>query len=348
MQLYGLDRAELRALCERLGHSSFRGDQIADWLFRKGARSFDAMTNIPRALREQLAQTGLVESVRAVQQARDADGTARFLMQLSDGQTVESVLLPFANRTSVCVSSQVGCAAGCTFCATADCGFIRNLTAAEIVEQVIVLQNDCGSRVSHVVFMGMGEPLLNFDNVVRAIRILNREVGIGMRRISISTVGITPMIRRLMRMDLQLTLAVSLHAPDDSLRRQLIPVASRYSLGELLEVCRDYASATGRRVTFEYLLLAGINDSPGHARKLACLLRGMLCNVNLIPFNQVAGKPFCRPTPGHISAFRRVLEDAGIEVTQRLERGHSVEAACGQLRRRSLDEASGLSGHPAP
>lgn len=335
MELIGFDRAELRSLCERLGHSSFRGDQVADWLYKKGVREFEAMANLPASLRKQLADTASVSCLEVLERVRAADGTTRFLLRLRDGETIESVLLPYQDRVSMCLSSQVGCPMGCAFCATADCGFVRNLSSGEIVDQALTMQHECGRRVSHVVFMGMGEPFLNFENVLESITLLNSEVGIGMRRMTISTVGIPLMIRRLMAMDLQLTLAVSLHAPDDALRRRLIPAADRYPLSDLMDACRDYAVTTRRRVTFEYLLLAGVNDSPDHARRLAALLRGVLANVNLIPYNQIAGKTFRRPSRAAVAVFRQVLDDEGVGVSQRMERGHSVAAACGQLKRRT-------------
>ncbi|MHB9038151.1 MAG: 23S rRNA (adenine(2503)-C(2))-methyltransferase RlmN [Armatimonadota bacterium] len=333
MELFGRDRAELESFCKQLGHSSFRGKQISDWLYRKGARQISDMTNLPGALREQLAASSSITRAEIVKQSKASDGTAKYLLRFGDGETVETVLLPYADRVSVCVSSQIGCSAGCMFCATAECGLVRNLTAGEIVDQVLTLQERAGSRVTHVVFMGMGEPLMNMQNVLKAIRLLNEEVGIAMRRLTISTVGITPAISKLADMDLQLTLAVSLHAPDDELRRKLIPLASKFPLKELIGACRDYADRTKRRITFEYLLIDGVNDSPIQAAKLAKLLGGMLCHVNLIPYNEVPDKPYRKPTRKVITAFREVLEREGIDVTQRMERGHSVSAACGQLRR---------------
>lgn len=332
MELFGSERQELAAYVRQIGEPEFRARQIANWLYKKGARDVSAMTNLPAALRERLATEATVTRSEVLRESASADGTTKFLLELSDGQTIESVLLPYGDRLSVCVSTQVGCAAGCVFCATADCGLVRNLTVGEIVDQVLTLQQHADRAVTHVVFMGMGEPLLNLRSVLKAIRLLHDEVGISMRRLTISTVGITPAIRRLARLDLQLTLAISLHAADEALRRHIIPVSAKYPLHELIGACRDYANATKRRITFEYLLLAGVNDSPRQAAELAHLLRGMLCHVNLIPYNQVPDKPFKRPTRGAVSAFRSALESAGIEVTQRMERGHAVVAACGQLR----------------
>lgn len=339
IELSGLTRAELSSLCERLGHSAFRGRQIAHWLYRKGAREISQMTDLPADLRARLAESAAISRSVVLASSRSTDGTTKYLLGLCDGERIESVYLPYADRTSVCVSTQVGCRAGCVFCATAGCGFVRNLSAGEIVDQVLTLQEQGAGRVTHVVFMGVGEPLLNLDNVVGAVRLLNKEVGIGMRRITVSTVGITPTIRTLQALSLQLTLAISLHAPDQELRRKLIPISAKYPLDELMAACRDYAGSTKRRVTFEYLLLAGVNDSTEHAHRLAALLRRTLCNVNLIPYNQVRGSKYQRPSRQAISAFRAVLEREGIDVTQRMERGHAVSAACGQLRRQqSRDE----------
>lgn len=336
MELYGLNRAELSSICDQLGQPAFRGKQIADWLYRSGARSFDCMTNLPAALRDKLNQTSTITRSEIVKRSESADKTAKYLLKMADGQTIESVLLPYPDRISVCVSTQIGCPVGCVFCATAMCGFVRNLSAGEIVDQVSALQQQAGRRVTHVVMMGMGEPLLNFDNVIKALRLLNDELGIGMRKMTVSTVGIAPAIDRLRDLDLQITLAVSLHAPDDDLRRRLIPIADKYPLVTLMHSCREYTQHTKRKITFEYLMLADVNDSPRQAIELAALLQHTLCNVNLIPFNEVEGLPYRRPNRAAIEAFRKVLEDNAIEVTQRMERGRPISAACGQLRRRQL------------
>lgn len=335
MELFGSTRAELSHYCEQLGHHSFRGKQIADWIYARGCRSAEDMSNLPGALRSELSASATITRSDVAGESRSTDGTTKLLLRLSDGETIESVLIPYEDRVSVCVSTQVGCAIGCTFCATADCGFVRNLTPGEILDQVATLRDHSGGRVSHVVFMGMGEPLANLENVLRAVDVLHSEFGISMRRITISTVGLTPAIRKLAELDLQITLAVSLHAPSDDLRARLIPYATRFPLPELIDACRNYANHTRRRVTFEYLLLAGVNDSPRQAVELGRLLRGILCHVNLIPYNKVIGKCYERPSKGAIAAFRSALEKEGVEVTQRMERGHAVSAACGQLRKRT-------------
>lgn len=333
MELLGTSKEELAKLIKGIGQPEFRSRQIAEWLYKKGARDFASMTNLPSTLRDELAAICTLTRSEIVRESKSRDGTTKFLLQLSDGEQIESVLLPYADRVSVCVSTQIGCSAGCIFCATADCGLVRNLTAGEIVDQVLTLQEQAGVRVTHVVFMGMGEPLMNLPNVLKAVEILHDEVGISMRRMTVSTVGITPAIKKLAKLDLQLTLAISLHAPDARLRRQLIPLSLKFPLPELIEACRKYAELTKRRLTFEYLMLAGVNDSPEQALALAKLLKGMLCHVNLIPYNEVAEKEFSRPSKKAVAAFRTVLERNGIEVTQRMERGHAISAACGQLRR---------------
>lgn len=338
MELYGATREEIVKQVSELGQPEFRGRQVADWIYGRSAREFASMTNLPKTLRDQLAAHHAVTRSEVMRKSRSRDGTTKFLLKMADGEQIESVLLPYPDRVSVCVSTQVGCAAGCVFCATADCGLVRNLTPGEIVDQVATLQEHAGARITHVVFMGMGEPLMNLPNVLSAIELLHKEIGISMRRMTISTVGLTSAIRKLAKLDLQLTLAISLHAPDVRLRRQLIPLSSRTPLQELIEACRDYAQSTKRRVTFEYLLIAGVNDSTEQAGKLAKLLQGILCHVNLIPYNEVPGKEFKRPSRNAISAFRSVLERGGVEVTQRAERGHSIAAACGQLRAAELNK----------
>jgi 23S rRNA (adenine2503-C2)-methyltransferase len=317
------------------GHPSFRARQLAAWLYRRCAATFDEMTDLSRGLRSELATRCRSASARPVEEHESADGTRKVLLAFDDNSGVETVLLPYADRTAVCVSTQIGCAIGCPFCATGLSGFHRHLTAGEIVEQVRWAQRTTGRQVSHVVFMGMGEPLLNYAQTLKAAKLLTQEMGFGMRRLTISTVGIAPAIRRLAGERLQLTLAVSVHAPDDALRSQLVPVGGRYPLGELLEACGEYVSETGRRLTFEYVLLRGINDSPQQARALGRLARPLRAAVNLIPYNPVDAAPrFSRPGAAAVDAFRRALEDVGVAVTQRAERGTDIGGACGQLRRR--------------
>lgn len=324
---------------QNLGEPKFRGKQVAQWIYKRNAGSFEQMTDLPAALRQKLAQCASFTRSRVLKKSESPDGTVKYLLELSDSRTIESVLLPYEDRVSVCVSTQVGCAADCSFCATAISGLERSLTAGEIVDQILTLQEDGGRRITNVVFMGMGEPLLNYANTLKAIHILNKEVGIAMRKITVSTVGIIPFIRKLMDEKLQLTLAISLHAPNDELRQQIMPLTRKYPLQDLIAVLKHYTEVTGRRITFEYLLLDQVNDSPAHAKQLVGLISGMLANVNLIAYNEVIGKSYRRPARERVEAFRRVLEDAGIETTERFERGHAISAACGQLRR-----SAGVSG----
>lgn len=336
--ILGMSRAELEALAETLGAPAFRGRQIGRAVYQRAVHSIEEMTDLPKDLRRKLERAAVLYRAKVLQDSSSPDGTTKYLLEMEDGHAVESVLLPYDKRVSVCVSTQVGCAAGCTFCATAVGGLLRNVTAGEIVDEVLTLQERSPRRVSHVVYMGMGEPLLNYDNVVKSLRLLNDEVGIGMRHMTISTVGITPRIERLAEEGLQITLAISLHAPNDELRRRLIPISERYPLDGLMAACRKYTEKTGRRITFEYLLIRDLNDSQAHARELAHLVRGVLANVNLIPYNAVEGLGMSRPPQARVQAFREALEQERVTVTQRMERGHTISAACGQLRRRAQSD----------
>jgi 23S rRNA (adenine2503-C2)-methyltransferase len=331
-----MDLDELVRWVAELGQPPYRGRQLARWVHGHGARGFEGMTDLPASLRQELAHRAALTSLRVLHRTTSADGsTTKYLLQCEDGSTVESVWMRYADgRRSACVSTQVGCAMACTFCATGLAGFGRNLSAGEITDQVHVMRLDQGEDPTHVVFMGMGEPLANLDATVRAVRLLNAPygLGLGIRRITVSTVGLVPQIRRLARLRLGCKLAVSLHAPDDDLRSQLVPVNRRYPLAELLDACREYVEAVGRRLTFEYVLLEGVNDSPDHARRLVALLRGMVAHVNLIPWNPVPSLPYRRPEAERVREFARVLRSAGVPVTVRVERGTDILAACGQLR----------------
>ena len=320
-----------------LGEPAYRGTQLAHWIYRKAAERFEQMTDLPAVLRTRLHEIARISPNRIGAIQRSGDGTVKCLLALQDEQIIECVLLPCEDRVSVCLSVQVGCAMGCRFCATAQGGFTRPLDAGEIVDQLLHLQRLSARRISHVALMGMGEPLLNLENVLRAIRLMHDEVGIGMRRITLSTVGIVPKIYALADQKLPLTLAISLHAPDDETRARIMPVARKWKVADLLKAAHYYFECTGRRVTFEYLLLREVNDTPRHAQMLAERLRGIPCLVNLIPFNYVpTPENFQRPEPERVQAFRQILERAGINVTQRVERGHDIDAACGQLRGKHL------------
>ncbi len=347
--LLGMTTAELGALAQRAGEPAYRGQQIARWIYRRGVHTIGEMTDLSRPLRARLEEEYQVGRARVVAQQRSRDGTVKFLLGLTDelgavGQTVETVGLPYGHYLSCCVSTQVGCPVRCAFCATGASGYTRNLTAGEIVDQLLTVQETAAGnpppldRVSHVVFMGMGEPLMNFQATLQAVHLLNTEVGIGMRHLTVSTVGYVPGIRQLAEERLQITLAVSLHAPNDQLRQQLIPTMTRWSLDEILDACRAYFKSTGRRLTFEYCLLAGVNDSARNARELGHRLRGLNCHVNLIPYNPVGRLGFAAPPALRVQAFREVLEQMGIVVTQRAQKGSDIDAACGQLRRRDAAE----------
>ncbi len=331
--LPGATREEILQVVRTLGQPDYRAQQIAEWVYRKGARLYDEMTNLPLSLRQALPELLPLRRLEVVRAQRSADGTVKYLFALADGERVEAVFLPYDDRTSVCISSQVGCAAGCRFCATAQMGFTRNLTAGEMVDEVLSIRQISGQRISHVVYMGMGEPLWNLQELVKSILLLNREVGISQRHITVSTVGVVPAIYELAQHRLQITLAISLHAPNDELRARIMPVGRKWKVQELIDAAQHYTEVTGRKVTFEYLLLRGVNDEPHHAHALARLVKGLVCNVNLIPFNQVETPDgFVRPEPSRVARFRRVLEEAGIAVTQRVEKGHDISAACGQLK----------------
>jgi 23S rRNA (adenine2503-C2)-methyltransferase len=323
----------LRRWVSELGEPGYRGEQLARWIYRSGARRVQEMSDLPRAFRDRLAEVAAVGRSDVVRRRESKDGAVKLLLGLSDGRAVETVVLPYGDRTSVCISSQVGCPVGCTFCATATLGFARNLTAGEMVDQVLTArEHSPDGRVSHVVVMGEGEPLLNLDALLHALRLLHDEVGISYRRITVSTAGYVPGIRRLAEADLPVTLALSLHAPNDALRAPLIPLSRRWGVAAVMDAARSYAERTGRRVTLEYLLLAEVNDEPEHARELAGLVRDLVSHVNLIPWNPAETFSGFR-TPGRrrIRAFRRELEAAGVTVTERVERGRDIAAACGQL-----------------
>jgi 23S rRNA (adenine2503-C2)-methyltransferase len=336
--LVGLSRAQLREwVSETLNEPAYRGTQLAQWVYEKAAVDFSAMTDLPAAMRARLNEIAVVSpnAISAVQ--RSQDGTVKCLLRLADGNEVECVLLPYEDRVSVCLSTQVGCAMGCRFCATAQGGYTRNLTAGEIVDQLLHLQRLSERRITHAVLMGMGEPLLNFENMLTALRLIHDEVGISYRRITVSTVGIVPKIYALAEQNLPITLAVSLHAPDDETRAKIMPVNRKWGVDTLIQAACDYFEQTRRRITFEYLLLRGVNDTPAHAQQLASKLKGVPCLVNLIPFNYVPTPDgFQRPEAARVRRFRAILDAAGIETTQRVERGHDIDAACGQLRGRHL------------
>ncbi len=333
--LLGKSVDQLTQWVKQQGQPAYRGKQLHQWLYQKGARSLTEISVFPKAWREQLTEYPIGRShihYRTIAQ----DKTRKYLLSLADGLIIETVGIPTSKRLTVCVSSQVGCPMNCDFCATGKGGYTRDLTCAEIVDQVLTVQEDFQQRVSHVVFMGMGEPLLNTKEVVKAVKILNQDVGIGQRSLTISTVGIPKKILELAHHQLQVTFAVSLHASNQTLREQLIPSAKYYPLPKLLADCRKYVEITGRRVTFEYVLLGGVNDLPEQAIELANCLKGFQSHVNLIPYNPIQEADYQRPNPQSIKLFSNTLEDYKIAVSVRYSRGLEANAACGQLRASNL------------
>ncbi len=329
---------QLKGLLVSWGEPAYRANQIWGWLYRSLVSDFQEMTNLPKGLRERLAEATILRTMQPLEEKVSADGlTRKVLFALRDDQTIESVLMLYEKRRTACISTQVGCAFGCVFCATGQSGFVRNLTPGEIVEQVLYfahLLKAEGERLTNVVLMGMGEPLANYEATWQAIETLTHEGGfnLGARRITISTVGLAPGIRRLAREGTQIGLAVSLHASTDELRDKLIPINRRYPLAQLMAACRHYFERTGRRISFEYALINEINDSPEQARQLAHLLDGLFCHVNLIPLNPVPESPY-QPSPrGRILAFQAELNRLKVPNTLRVERGADIRAGCGQLR----------------
>lgn len=329
--LLGRSLEELTQWVQEQGQPAYRGKQLHQWLYQKGARSLHEITVFPKQWREDLQDQAIGRST-ITHRSIAPDETRKYLLRLGDGEVIETVGIPTAKRLTVCVSSQVGCPMACDFCATGKGGFTRNLEAYEIVDQVLTVAEDFGQRVSHVVFMGMGEPLLNREAVVSAVKSLNQDVGIGQRCLTVSTVGIPKQIPLLAEEKLQITLAISLHASNQPLRKQLIPSGGGYPLSDLIADCREYVQRTRRRVSFEYILLAGVNDTPNHAEELAQLLRGFQTHVNLIPYNPISEVDYQRPNQKRIQAFQSALEDANIAVSVRYSRGLEADAACGQLR----------------
>lgn len=327
-------QSELEEHIIGLREPKFRAVQIYKWLYR-GIDDFDCMSNVPKSLREKLKSKFVPFGLKIKKKfVSKLDGTARYLLKLNDGNYIEAVLMKYEHGYSICVSSQVGCAMGCRFCASTRNGKIRNLTMGEIVDQILAVQGDLGSRISNVVMMGVGEPLDNFENVVKFITNINNENGlnIGQRHVTLSTCGLVDKIYRLAALDLQSTLAISLHATDDEARSAIMPINKRYGIDELIKACRYYADRTRRRITFEYTMISGLNDKIADAEKLAKLLHGMLCHVNLIPVNTVEGTGFSPAGRKSVNRFLDKLNSCGVPATVRREMGSDISAACGQLR----------------
>ena len=332
--LSGKNIAELEILMEELKASKYRAKQIQNWIYLKSVSDIDEMTNLSAKFREELKNIATVTETKIKRKQVSKDGTIKYLVEYTDGECVETVLMRFDNRANLtaCVSSQVGCAVNCSFCATGKGGFKRNLTVSEIVEQVLTIQRDTGLKVTNVVFMGQGEPLLDLDNVLKAIEILNTECQIGSRRITVSTSGIAPKITEFAKANNQSTLAWSLHAPTDEIRNKIMPINKKYPIAEVKKALDKYFEIAGRRVTIEYLLIKDITDTFDCAKHLAELLHGIKCNINLIPYNPVVENDYKKPSNNAIMKFKYILEHSGKKVTVRLERGADIDAACGQLR----------------
>lgn len=332
LPLIGKTATELSHTLQTLGFPAYRGRQLADWIYKKSTRSFSEINNLPQPLLSALADDFSISPLELADHKRSSDDVDKLLVHNGDGQVYECVLLPYPDRVSCCLSSQVGCPMGCTFCATGLGGFDRNLSTAEIVGQYLWLQSLTPRRISHVVFMGMGEPLLNYSSLLQSMKILQEEVGLSYRHITVSTVGLVPQIQKLSQEGLPIHLALSLHSPFDEVRSNLMPVNHKWPVQEVWQAMKDYQKSTGRKVTIEYLLIRGVNDTLDQAKALADLVKGTPCFVNLIPFNWVdTGQGFTRPGQKRVDAFRNVLTHKGINVTQRVERGHDIAAACGQL-----------------
>jgi len=342
MEAYALTKDEWAARLAEAGEPKFRAAQVVDWLYAKRAAKWEDMTNLPAGLRERLSEGLPLTPLEKVRETGSKDTTRKFLFRLSDGQMIESVLIPASpalygeasDRRTICISSQVGCAYGCRFCASGLDGWKRNLTAGEIVSQFVRVEEISGEKINNVVFMGMGEPMANYDNLLRAIGILNAPwgIGLGARHMTVSTSGLVPRIRDLAAQPLQIRLAISLHGATDEVRGKIMPVNRKHPIGELLDACEDYVRQKRQKITFEYILIRGVNDEPEQARLLASHARRVGAKINLIPYNTVEGLDWQRPEQARQEEFLEIVQHGGADVTLRREKGHDIAAACGQLR----------------
>ncbi len=331
---------ELKEELKELGEKPFRAEQIFRWLYIEKVKSFDEMTNLSIELREKLKQNYTMCNFNIIKKLESIDGTKKYLFDVLDENAIETVLMEYHHGKTICVSSQIGCKMGCKFCASTGIPFVRSLTAGEIVEQLIAVEQDTGDRISNIVFMGIGEPLDNYDNVIKAIHIINHPKGlnIGARHISISTSGLVPRIYDLANENIPCTLSISLHATNNEKRSAMMPVNNAYKIEELIQACKDYIKVTNRRISFEYALAKDNNDNLEDAKELVKLLKGMLCHVNLIPINKIENGKYTKSTNENIIKFRDYLNDHGIVATIRRELGSDIDAACGQLRRKNLNK----------
>jgi len=333
--LKGLSQGELESFFSELGESSYRARQVMVWMYHRFVSDFAVMSDVSKALREKLGEVAVISDLKEAARKTAHDGTVKFLYETETGDRIESVLLREAGRTTLCLSSQVGCALNCAFCATGRMGYTRNLTAAEMVDQVIQAQKARPEpKITHVVFMGMGEPFLNYEQTLKAARLLNAELGLGIgaRKMTLSTAGIIPGILKLAEEPLQVKLAVSLNAPSQGLREKMMPIAKKFPLDKLISAVRHYTKRTGKRMTFEYVLIERVNDTLLHAKQLADLTRGLLCKINLIPLNPFPGSEYARPSPERVERFQAYLYPRCPAVTLRASKGSDILAACGQLR----------------
>jgi 23S rRNA (adenine2503-C2)-methyltransferase len=327
---------ELEQYMEEIGEKKFRAKQLYEWMHKKLARNFDEMSNLPKSLKQKVAEdAGMLSVLEVERYTSKIDGTAKFLFELYDGSIIETVLMKYKHGNSVCISSQAGCRMGCRFCASTIGGLTRCLEPSEMLDQIYHIQHVTGERVSNIVVMGTGEPFDNFDNLLRFLDLISNAQGlnISQRNITVSTCGIVPKIYELAEKKLQITLAISLHSPNDEMRKELMPIANKYSIQEIMDACDAYIAATNRRITFEYSLVKGVNDQPEHARMLVGLLKGKLCHVNLIPVNPIEERDYEQSTKESIYEFQHLLEKHHIKATVRREMGRDIQAACGQLRK---------------
>jgi len=340
IDLLSLTINEIEDLVEKNGEKRYRGRQIFQWL-HKGVKDFNEINNIPKKLKEDLKEISYISKLTIEKKlVSNIDGTQKYLLKLEDNNIIEAVTMSYKHGITICISSQIGCLMGCNFCASTIGGLVRNLRAGEMVDQIILIEKDLGKRISNIVIMGSGEPLHNYDEVINFLKVVNHENGlnIGNRHITLSTCGLVPKIIELANLQIPINLAISLHAPDDTLRRSMMPIANKYSIDELMEACKYYIEKNNRRITFEYALIKDVNDREIHAHQLSKLLDGMLCHVNLIPINEVDERQYEKSNKDRIKNFQSILKKNGIEATIRREMGSDINAACGQLRNNYIEQ----------
>ncbi len=340
VDLKDLEYFQLENLIKEIGEPKFRAKQIFQWLHR-GVESFDEMTNLSKDTKRKLSEVSYISKLRIREKyVSKIDGTVKYLFELDDGNCIESVVMRYKHGITICISSQVGCRMGCGFCASTIGGLLRSLTAGEILNQVLFATKDLGARISNIVMMGIGEPLDNYDSVVKFLHNVNHPDGIciGYRHISLSTCGVVDKIKQLSDENLPITLSISLHAPNNEIRNKIMPVNKKYPVEVLIDACKEYIKKTGRRISFEYSLISGVNDSEKEARELAKLLKGMLCHINLIPVNKVEERDYHKGTKENIRRFQECLTELGMNATVRRELGSDISASCGQLRKRAMDK----------